>query len=658
LAGSSVVCTPGFSAADFFGWLDEFRPTWYSAAPAVHQAVLAQFRSRHDIAGRHRFRFIRSAAAPLPTRVREELEDVFRSPVIEAYGMTECYPISCNPLPPARRKPGSAGVAAGTEIAVIDEGGNLLPPGATGEVVVRGPQVIGGYLNDESNSRESFARGWFRTGDQGYVDRDGYLFITARLKEIINRGGEKFSPAEVDEILTEHPAVAESATFPLPHLTLGEDVAAAIVLRENAAATEQDIQAFARSRLAPFKIPRHVVFVPELPRNSAGKVRRNALAEKFGFTTPHRARDGEPTAHIASYSPVQQTLVKIWAQLLGPGMIGLHDNFFDLGGDSLLAVQLVAHIDLVFGKNLPLATFLQAPTIEELAKAISDERPTRTWSSLVAIQPHGSKPPFFWVHGDASQGFLATYLGQDRPLYGLEHQSQDGRPARYTTVEAIAGHYLAEVRSLQPVGPYLLGGFSFGGTVAFEMAQQLKRRGELVELLAMLDSHFPGRKPVEAARSPEARPPGLAIRRHVRRIAALDPQQGLAYIAERLKNRLGQRIAKAKEPLQTLCSYACLRTGRPIPVWLRSHYILGVYEKALRAYEPLPYVGRVVYIKSELRANYHRTNWARIFGNRLESLEVPGDHLAVIAQPYAHLWAEKLKEWLDAAPRSPRLTGT
>jgi oxalate---CoA ligase len=649
MAGASVVCPSGFSPADFFGWLDEFRPTWYSAAPAVHQAVLQHVRSRHDFTTRHRFRLIRSAAAPLPTHVREELENVFQAPVVEAYGMTECYPISCNPLWPGTRKPGSAGVSAGTDIAIINEKGEFLSCGATGEVVVRGPHVMRGYLNEGSKGGESFVNGWFKTGDQGYVDSDGFLFLTARLKDIINRGGEKISPAEIDDILMDHPAVAESATFSLPHVTLGEDVAAAIVLRDNATATEREIQAFARSRLAQYKVPRHVVFVPDLPRNANGKVRRSTLAEKFGFTVRHLGSNAEPRAQIAPRSSVEWTLVRIWVQLLGIGLIGIQDNFFDLGGDSLSAVQLMAHIDMVFGRHLSLTAFLQEPTIEQLARAISDEKPDRAWSSLAAIQPHGSRTPFFWVHGDATNAFLATYLGIEQPLYALDHQSQDGQRARYTTVETIAAHYLEEVRSVQSAGPYVLGGFSFGGTLAFEMAQQLRARGDAVDLLVMLDSRFPGTYALEEETSRSVTSLGSSARRHLQHVATLDHQQALAYVTTRVRNRLNQRIAKVKEPFQTLASEAWLRMGRPIPAGLRGHYIRGIYEKALRAYKPLPYGGTVVYVKSEERSNYHRTNWAGVLGEQMESLEVPGNHLNVVVQPYAHMWAGKLREWLETS---------
>jgi acyl-CoA synthetase (AMP-forming)/AMP-acid ligase II len=218
MAGASVVCTPGLSAPNFFRWLEEFRPTWYTAVPTMHQAILARAASNVERIRRSPLRFIRSCSAPLAPQLMREMEDAFGAPVIEAYGMTEtAHQIASNPLPPGRRKPGSVGRATGTEVRIADQFGKSLPPGERGEVVVCGPTVSAGYENDVSANRAAFVNGWFRTGDQGYLDADGYLFLTGRFKELINRAGEKISPREIDELLMSHPAVAQAATFPSGH---------------------------------------------------------------------------------------------------------------------------------------------------------------------------------------------------------------------------------------------------------------------------------------------------------------------------------------------------------------------------------------------------------------------------------------------------------
>jgi acyl-CoA synthetase (AMP-forming)/AMP-acid ligase II len=213
-----------------------------------------------------------------------ELEKTFGAPVIEAYGMTEAaHQMASNPLPPRPRKPGSVGLPAGPDVAIMDEAGKLLPADAIGEIVIRGANVTRGYKNNDQANASAYSNGWFRTGDQGVMDADGYFRLTGRLKEIINRGGEKISPREVDEVLLDHPAVAQVVTFAVPHAKLGEDVAACVVLAEGAVADEKSIRAFAAKRLADFKVPRTVVFVTEIPKGATGKLQRIGLAQKLGL---------------------------------------------------------------------------------------------------------------------------------------------------------------------------------------------------------------------------------------------------------------------------------------------------------------------------------------------------------------------------------------
>jgi acyl-CoA synthetase (AMP-forming)/AMP-acid ligase II len=283
-AGAAVCCTPGFNAFKFFGWFDAVRPSWYTAVPTMHQALLPLAARNEALIAAGRLRFIRSSSASLPPQVMTALEEAFHVPVIEAYGMTEAaHQMASNPLPPRPRYPGSVGVAAGPEIGVMDGDGNLLPSGDLGEIVIRGRNVTAGYENNPKANAENFVRGWFRTGDQGIIDEHGYLRLTGRLKELINRGGEKVSPLEVDAVLMDHPAVAQCLAFALPHDKLGEEVAAAIVLRDGAAATEHELRDFAQIRLAQFKVPRKFVFLDEIPKGATGKLMRIGLAEKLGL---------------------------------------------------------------------------------------------------------------------------------------------------------------------------------------------------------------------------------------------------------------------------------------------------------------------------------------------------------------------------------------
>jgi acyl-CoA synthetase (AMP-forming)/AMP-acid ligase II len=283
-AGASVFCSPGFNAFRFFSWFAEAHPTWVTAVPTMYQAVLPYAERNRELIAEGRLRLLRSSSASMPPQVMATLESVFGVPVIESYGMTEAsHQMASNPLPPAPRYPGSVGTAAGPEIAIMDEAGALLPTGTRGEVVIRGRNVTLGYeANPEANAR-AFTNGWFRTGDEGWLDEAGYLRLSGRLKEIINRGGEKVSPLEVDTVLMDHPAVQQVVTFAMPHAKLGEEVAAAVVLRPGAEADEATLRGFAAERLAAFKVPRRIVILDEIPKGATGKLQRIGLAARLGL---------------------------------------------------------------------------------------------------------------------------------------------------------------------------------------------------------------------------------------------------------------------------------------------------------------------------------------------------------------------------------------
>jgi acyl-CoA synthetase (AMP-forming)/AMP-acid ligase II len=283
-AGGAVSCSAGFNAFRFFGWFNEVRPTWYTAVPTMHQTILELAPRNQAAIDAGRLRFIRSSSSSMPGPVMTAMEAAFGVPLIESYGMTEAaHQMASNPLPPRARYPGCVGIAAGPEVAIMDQDGALLQPGERGEVVIRGRNVTAGYENNPAANAAAFTAGWFRTGDQGVIDAEGYLRLTGRLKELINRGGEKISPLEVDEILSEHPAVAQCLTFGMPHPKLGEEVAAAIVLRSGFNPKDTELRDFCGERLAAFKVPRRIVFLTEIPKGATGKLQRIGLAEKLGL---------------------------------------------------------------------------------------------------------------------------------------------------------------------------------------------------------------------------------------------------------------------------------------------------------------------------------------------------------------------------------------
>lgn len=364
-AGASIVCTPGFQPSKFFEWLELFHPSWYTAVPTMHQAVLSQAKAHHEIIQQCPLRFIRSCSADLPPRVMKELQDYFDVPVVNAYGMTEAaHQMTSNPLPPGICKPSSVGVAAGPEVAIMDTEGQLLAADEKGEIVIRGANVTSGYQDNAQANRQAFTQGWFRTGDQGYLDRDGYLFLTGRIKEIINRGGVTIAPNEVDAILLEHPAVAQAVTFAVAHPTLGEDVVAAVVLKESLSITAREMREFALSRLTWEKVPSQVLIVNAIPKGPTGKLQRIGLAEQFVSKLQ--------SAYTAPQNTTEKALVKIWSEVLRVERIGTSDNFFRIGGNSLLATQVISRARKIFQVELPLDIIFRDPTPASQADRITE----------------------------------------------------------------------------------------------------------------------------------------------------------------------------------------------------------------------------------------------------------------------------------------------
>lgn len=360
-AGASVVCVPGFEADSFLGWLEEFRPTIYIGNPAIHRAVLDVL-ERHGTP-RHSLRFAISTSAPMPPAIHSRIEVALGVPLLQAYATTENGAIAQSPLPPAEHRAGSVGLPAGSEVMITDASGHRCGPREVGDIMVRGPEVFAGYEGDPEATAAAFRDGWFGTGDLGYVDEDGYLFLSGRTKDLINRGGFKVSPAEVDSVLLGHPAVFDAVTFSVAHPTLGEDVVAAVVPRASHGLTPQELRDHALERLTAFKVPTRIVVVDSIPRTALGKVRRRELGALFATAlhAPHAAPRGRHEILVA----------KIFAEVLGLGRVGAHDNFFELGGDSLRGAQVTSRIGAVLGREFgPLALF-RRPTVAEFAHEIA-----------------------------------------------------------------------------------------------------------------------------------------------------------------------------------------------------------------------------------------------------------------------------------------------
>ncbi|MGO9243092.1 MAG: AMP-binding protein [Bryobacteraceae bacterium] len=503
LAGGSLISTAGFDARHFPSWLDELRPTWYTAGPALHDAILPTVQKHATLRERTALRFVRSIGAPLPQNLMDALERALGVPVLEGYGMTETGLVTSNTPLSAGRKRGSAGRSGGeVEVGIMDESGALVPAPCEGQIVVRGQAVVKTYFRDAEATRKAFRDGWFLTGDIGRIDAEGFLFVTGRIKEIINRGGEKIIPAEVDAVLAAHRAVAEAAAFGVAHPTLGEDIAAAVVLRAGGTVSEQELRRFAAERLALFKVPRRIFFREAIPRGPTGKPRRESLA---GEVTP--LMDQTTTAAERASGPaaaIEEQIAQIWKGILGVETGSGKGDFFSLGGDSFSAVLMLTEVEQQFGlapSQLEEPDFFLNPDIATLARMVlgaelaPPERQRRAGSPLVALQPHGTRVPIFCFPGASENPYdfrlLAQALGNDQPFFVVRDPRPLAERGAYTVEEA-AERFMKAIREARNGGPYLLAGRCYGGIFAFEVARQLIAAGEDVAMVVFIEVPAPG----------------------------------------------------------------------------------------------------------------------------------------------------------------------
>ncbi len=644
VSGGSLVCTPGFQAPRFLEWCDEFAPTWYTAVPTMHQAVLARATENLARVSKTSFRFIRSCSAPLSPQLMGELEQTFRVPVLEAYGMTEAaHQIATNPKPPAVRKPGSVGRAFGTEAAIMDADGNLLAPGEIGEIVLRGPAVISGYANNPEANSKSFVNGWFRTGDNGRLDRDGYLFITGRIKEIINRGGQKISPREVDEVLCTHPAVANAVAFAVPDHRLGEDIAAAVVLRPGHAASEIEIKNHAANLIAQYKVPRRIVFLDELPKGPTGKLQRIGLAAQLGIAgdSPESLTRAP---YVAPSSETEKALWEIWTSLLRVEHIGIHDSFLSLGGDSLLLAQLLLRLHEAGWPKVSILSFFDRPTIAGLAELIDSEgkdtdgAADQSWRVL-SVQHRGLRTPIFLIRGFTIFCDLSRLLGDDQPIYSLlDPEIMDITPP-YDFAE-IAKIHVQTILAVRPHGPYVIGGFSAGGGLAYEVAQQLVASGHEVPLLVLFDSACPVQPSMSWIRTKVSN--ARIHLRELRWIGFDDYSKYLAPIVNRRIQPLKSWIRSwvrggGADPLEQPVS----PNGNPSQAFL----------DASHGYRPQPYSGRTILFKRTrwISSQFALPDcgWGAFIPDKLEVCLIAGDHFSMFVQPGVAILADKLGSILD-----------
>ena len=534
----------------------------------------------------------------------------------------------------------------GKEIVIVNEHGAQVGTRDAGEICVRSRYLSPGYWKNPEVTKPVFELDpgdsevqLYRTGDVGYFDEDDCLFHLGRKGLRVKIRGSRVELEEIEAALRQHSAIRDVVVDTLKDDVEAQRLIAYVVLAEGQTPTVTELRDDLGRSLPPYMIPSSFVFLSSLPLTPNGKIDRRSLPKPDGSRPDLKSR------YMAPRTADEEQLVEIWSKVLSIEPVGLRDNFFDLGGNSLFAAILVGQINRALKANLTISGFYQAPTIEQLVRVLRQELTTFSWSSLFPIQLRGVKNPFFWIHGQASDGVLPGYLGVDQPVYGMTHQCADGKPALYQTVEAIAAHYLDEIRTVRARGPYLLGGYCFGGVVAFEMAQQLIEQNEVAPLVVLLDPPMLHKVASDTSSS-------HAARTWVR--GALNRQLKSAHAGESLttkaKGVLKQLTASIQKQAAKLGGKIIIRSslmfGYPIPLTLRGPYILDVYNRALAQYAPKAYAGRVIVFKAA-DDDRDTQQWEYLAPKALKLHVVPGNHDDILKDPYVKSWAEKLKIHLE-----------
>lgn len=646
LSGGTVVFPADGARFSFSEWFEDLKPTWYSAGPTLHRMVLDQVRTETNAAGRHALRFILSGGAPLPENVLEGLHEVLNVPVVEHYGSSEAAQIAANLPQPGRAKPGTCGRPWPGVVRIVGEDGADLGPGQQGEVLVGGPTLISGYLEAPELNSASFSNGWFRTGDLGSIDEDGFLTLHGRFSDVINRGGEKISPLEIDDALMRHPAVAEAIAFPVPHPRLGQDVAAAVVLRPGMAATPVELRRYLQDQVASFKVPRRIVICDQLPKGTTGKVVRRQMGAWFEANEQQAGAKSVTTAPAPTGTEgvdamLAAQLVSVWERLLQTAPIALDDDFFDKGGDSLLAVEMLSEVERLTEQTVPPSVLFEARTIRQIAQKLSAQ--TARAGSVTKLNPQGTATPIIHLHGDYNGGFyvsrLATLLGPDQPLFVIDPHDL-GKERSPLPVPTLAADRLRLIREAQPNGPYRLSGYCSESLVAFEVARALTSEGETVEFVGMID------------------PPTVSARRYLQLMlsairltrpiagSAVDRLGGIVWYKFSMLDRPWKvSIAQRYESIKRRIRKALLGDDRPTPApagtriptlsesriaqffnMNTDEWPPGVEEMAV--YAPKPLAVPVLYFA----ADYGASAWRRITPD-IVTVELSGDHFDAVRAP-------------------------
>jgi amino acid adenylation domain-containing protein len=547
---------------------------------------------------------------------------------------------------------------ANTQLYILDSHLELVPLGAIGELYIGGVGVARGYLNREDLTAERFifhpfkeGEKLYKTGDLARYLSDGNIEYIGRIDHQVKIRGFRIELGEIEALLAQHPTIQQTIVTARVDNSENQRLVAYIVPHPEQTPNTDELRHFLKQQLPEYMVPSAFVLLDTLPLTPNGKIDRRALP------APDSTRLDSENTYIAPRNELEFQLTKIWEQILGIQPIGVRDNFFELGGHSILAVKLFWQIEKTFNKNLPLAILFQSSTVEALAKIISQEDVARnlalvntleksksSWSSLVEIQPNGSKPPFFCIHGLGGEVLcfreLAMHLGSEQPFYGLQPQGLDEKYPFHTRIEDMATHYIQEIQTLQSSGPYFLGGYSFGGIVAFEMARQLQEQGEQVGILVMLDSCRPGYKWQASFLK--------RVFLHLENLV----QQGPIYLWQQAVKWSYWR----KRHLQNKYK-RYLEGALYLPETDKHLKIIDTNIQAISEYIFSPYLGRAILLRTDDQSRDEaigmqydpQFGWGDLVFGGLDVHYVSGSHLEILKEPDVELLAETLRNCLSQA---------
>lgn len=536
---------------------------------------------------------------------------------------------------------------ANCEAYVVDRSGELAPTGMAGELWIGGAQVGRGYLGRPELTADKFIPNpWgpgrvYKTGDLARWSAHGQLLFVGRVDDQVKVRGFRIELGEVISTLRSCAGVQDAAAM------VREDIPGQQRLVGYLAGTDpgigERVRTELRARLPEYMVPSIIVVLERLPKTPNGKLDRKALP-----APAHSARG----ATRAPRDPLEQQLARLWEKVLGINQVGIDDNFFDLGGHSLVAIRLFAAIEKAFGRKFPLATLFEAPTVERMAAIIRHEGWTPSWSCLVPIQPAGNKPPFYCIHGVGGNIVeylhLARYLGKDQPFFGIQAQGLDGRKPWLFRVEDMARVYIEEIKAFQPTGPYYFGGSSFGGMVAYEMAQQLRARGDTVGLLVFFDTYgpnYPSFLPGTARLRELWYEQYDRIHMHLENLRLLEWRGRREYVLE----KMGKIVSNGRKIIRRhIKNIRKWWNERLHPLEIRQVRQAG--NRASDEYRPAPYDGRVIIFRATHQpSGIHQDRtlgWAP-YVKHLEVYDTPGHHGAIVREPRARHLAQQLTERLE-----------